>query len=324
MTTKPEGVDPLEKSPKITVKQRASSFCPPLKYKVLSDEEINLTKEAAYKFLELTTFVGERAVRERHVQFLFDEWSANRFLWQNIIIASAKVAGRDEEYRINGQHTCWMRVHVPERYEPLDCRVRVMCYQVADEEQLRTLYSVFDRGAPRTQGHIGQVILLGTKAGEGVPKRLFGLLVSGFKLFWDQAGRRANLSMNDWCGLIENNYGTLFNVVGRWAGGHIDATRHMKRAAVVAAMFATFEKNVQASDEFWGRVADGINLPTKTDPRYQLRNYLLTHGHSIVSGLEKVSQEEVVCVCLNLWNHWRNNESVTTVKGLSERPKVHA
>ncbi len=310
---------------KVTVKQRASSFCAPLKYKILSDEEINLTKAAAYHFLELESFPGERPVRERHVQFLFDEWSANRFLWQNIIIASAKVAGSDVEYRINGQHTCWMRVSVHERYEPLDCRVRAMCYQVQNDEQLRALYSVFDRGAPRTQGHIGQVILMGTKAGEGINKRFMGALVGGFKLYWGgESGRRAELSMNDWCGIIENNYSTIFNVVGRYFSNRCQSLAWMRRASVIAAMYFIFEKNVEAADEFWSRVIDGVNLTSKGDPRWQLRNYLMTHGHSVVGGLEKVGTEDMLRICINMWNNWRSGKEITVVKPLNERPQAKA
>jgi hypothetical protein len=311
------------------VEERTRTFCPPLKYKIISDGEINLTKAAAYRYLELERFQGEREVRERHVQFLFDEWKSNRFLWQNVIIASAKISGGDTEFRINGQHTCWMRVQVNERYEPLDCRVRSMVYQVQNQEQLRTLYSVFDRGAPRSVNHIGKVILSGTAAADGVQTNILSLLISAFKIFWNpesksaELARRVPLSMNDWCGIIDNNYSVIFNTVGRWASSRgVQSNSWAKRAAVVAAMFFTFEKELEAADEFWGRVMDGVNLTTKGDPRWQLRNYLMTHGHSLASGLEKVGQEDMLRVCLNLWNHWRDGQQVTVVKNINERPKA--
>jgi hypothetical protein len=308
---------------KVPVKQRAASFSPPLKYRIVSDEEINLTKARAFQFLELKTFEGERPVRERHVQFLFDEWSANRFLWQNIILASAKLG--DKEYRINGQHTCWMRVNVPERYEPLDCKIRAMTYAVNDDEQLRTLYSVFDRGAPRTQAHVGKVLLMGSEATEGVPHSVLGTMLAGFKLHWSpDKNKRESMSVNDWAGLIDNNYAQLFNLVARWFAGHYDASRFLRRSSVVGAMFFTFQKSVQASDEFWGRVYDGINLQAKTDARWQLREYLQSHGHSIIGGMEKVSQEQMLCTALNLWNHWRSGTPVRFVKTVNERPKVKA
>jgi len=314
-----------EKQIKVPVKQKNSTFSPPLKYKLLSDEQVNLTKARAYQSLESKTFEGERAVRERHVQFLFDEWSSNRFMWQNIILASAKVAGEPEEYRINGQHTCWMRVNVHERYEPLDCKVRCTVYSVADEDQLRQLYSVFDRGAPRTSGHIGTVILLGSDAAEGVGRYLFSLLISGFKQWWSPTKwKREQMSVNDWCGMIDNNYPVLFNTVGRYLGIHMEASRWMKRSSITAALFATFDKNVKASDEFWAPVFSGIDLKSKTDARYQLREYLMSHGHSIVGGLVKVSQEEMFCVCCNLWNHWRDGKPVSSVKAVYDRPKLKA
>jgi len=188
---------------------------------------------------------------------------------------------------------------------------------------LRTLYSVFDRGAPRTAGHIGTVLLLGSEASAGVGKYLFTLLISGFKMWWSPTKwKRETMGINDWCGMIDNNYPTLFNMVGRFTALHLEASRWMKRASIVGAMFATFDKNVKGSEEFWGTVFSGIDLKSKTDPRYQLRDYLMTHGHSSMIGPMKVSQDEMYCVCLTQWNHWREGKSVTVVKGVSERPKV--
>jgi hypothetical protein len=314
-----------EKHIKIPVKQKSASFAPALKYKVVSDEELKFTKAKAFEFLELKTFEGERSVRENHVQFLFDEWAAGRFLWQNIILASAKVEGTDEHYRINGQHTCWMRVNVAERYEPLDANCRIMVYSVPTMEQLRSLYSAFDRGAPRTVGHISRVLLMGGKSVEGFRPSLINQLMAGFKIFFAPDGwKRQHMAVNEWCGMIENNYSTMFNIVGRYLANHADDAKYVKRAAVTAAMFATFEKNVQASDEFWAPVFHGIGLEKKTDPRWQLRRYLDTHGHNIKGSNIKVSQEEMYCVCVQLWNHWRDETEVSTVKPSTTRQKAKA
>ncbi len=312
-----------EKEIKIPVKQRSASFAPPLKYKTAYDKEIEFTKKAAFDFLELKTFEGERAVRERHVQFLFDEWSAGRFLWPNIILASARLG--DTEFRINGQHTCWMRVNVPERNEPLKVEIRKMIYTVATEEQLRTLYSVFDRGAPRTIGHISRVLLGGGSASRGVPPSLINQLIAGFKLHFSIKSHASRaMSPNEWCGLIENNHAELFGIVGHYLRSHCDTAVWSKRAAVVGAMFSTFEKNVQGSDEFWKPVFDGINLTAKTDARWQLRHYLETHGSRTVGGNIYAEAEEMYCVCLTQWNHWRAGEPVSNVKSVTARPKVRS
>jgi hypothetical protein len=87
-------------------------------------------------------------------------------------------------------------------------------------------------------------------------------------------------------------------------------------------MFATFQKNVQASEQFWGPVCSGINVPVETDPRHQLRNYFFSHGHHLTSAAEKVSSEQAYRVALNLWNHWRAGTHVQVVRNLAERPEV--
>src|SRR3974390_1791789 len=167
---------------KIPVKYRVSSMATPLDYKVLSDKETNLTKKSAYAYLELETFSGERLVREKHVQFLFDEWAAGRFIWHHVLMASATLNGTT--YRINGQHTCWMRVNIPEKAEPVSSTVRLVEYQVETIEQLRGLYSTFDRNAPRTVGHVSVCMLQDTHAGRELIKSVISQLVPGFRIFF--------------------------------------------------------------------------------------------------------------------------------------------
>ncbi|HSS95488.1 MAG TPA: hypothetical protein VLK33_00580 [Terriglobales bacterium] len=309
---------------KIPVKQRSASFCPALKYKLLSDEEVNFTKAKAFDFLELKTFEGERPVRDRHVQFLFDEWSGGRFLWQNIILASANCKG--SQYRINGQHTCWMRVNIPERYEPLNCKVRIMVYAVDTPDRLKTLYSVFDRGAPRTAGHLSKVLLMDTAAADGFPNLLINQMIAGFRIFFSpDLSKRKWMPINEWCGLIQNNYTTLFSITGQFLALHKQEAIWIRRAAVIAGLLATFEKNVEKSEEFWTPVFSGIGLDSKTDARYQLRRYMETHGHDVAAtSLTKVSPDAMFGVCINLWNHWRRGTPVTSVRPVDVRPKVLA
>lgn len=305
-------------------KQRVNTFAPALQYKVMSDEEIKLTKEEAYRFLELKSFEGERPVRERHVQFLFDEYIAGRFLWQNIILASAKLPN-GEEYRINGQHTCWMRVSVPERDEPVKSAVvRLMRYSVADDHHLRQLYSAFDRGAPRTVSHVGKVLLMGSSCTDGLAQSLINNLIAGWRVYFsDDMPKRKAMSIEDVTAMIEGNHATNFNVVGRYLSVHEKESRWMKRAPVVGAMLATFELSVEESDNFWGPVSHGLNLDQKTDPRYQLRRYLETHSIGAVAmGLTPTSQNEMYNVCINMWNAWRDKEEVIQVKTPQLRPKA--
>lgn len=322
MSTKEKAVKPQLKI-QVKVKPRSASFADPLKYKVIGDEQKLLTKELAFKFLELETFAGERPVRERHVQFLYDEWVGSRFLWQNVILASAAVGGKT--YRINGQHTCWMRVSIPERDEPVkNALVRVVEYKVEDENALRNLYTVFDRAAPRTAGHIGQVMLMGKGAAAGIPSSYTTKMLAGFRIFFAPDWRDARANIPEMVGLIDKSYSTLFNIVGNFFTMHYSDSIIVRRAAVIAAMMSTFDKSVEKSDEFWTAVFTGLNLDNKTDPRWQLRRFMETHSHTIRRGQETINQEALYCTCLTMWNHWRAGTTVSKVNPTWDRPKVRA
>jgi DNA-directed RNA polymerase subunit M/transcription elongation factor TFIIS len=293
---------------------------------VVDDDEINFTKTRAFQFLELKTFEGERPVRERHVQFLYDEWVSGRFLWQNIMLASARMPNGDE-FRINGQHTCWMRVAIDERYEPVQAAVvRAMVYQVKDEAGLRHLYSAFDRGAPRTVAHVGKVLLIGSRCTDGVPPSMINAMIAGFKVYLSPNRiKRDSIPIDELASMIEAKHGVNFNLVARYSTQHLSESKLVKRASVLGAMLATFEKNVQASDDFWTPVFNGLSLDKKTDPRYALRKFLEKHGNLSAwqkPTMEHSSQEEMFCTCLSCWNHWRTGSEVTVLKPSVMRPKI--
>lgn len=304
---------------KVPVKHRTAGFADPLKYTIVNDTMVTLSKKMAFEFLELHTFQGERAVREGHVQFLFDEYTAGRFLWHHVLIASAIMNG--VEYRINGQHTCWMRVNIPDKEEPVPAKCRVIQYKVDTSDQLRTLYSAFDRNAPRTVGHISKVMLIDTKAGKELTASIISKMVAGFRIYFAEDWHTANANPSELTAIISNNYTELFNLVGHFVMQHYEDHAFVRRAAIVAAMLATFEKAVKPSIDFWGPVCDGIGLEAKTDARYQLRQYLMTHGHSIMAGTLKISQEEAYRACINTWNRWRKGDPVSVVRSTDERIK---
>jgi hypothetical protein len=308
---------------KVTVKKRESSFCDPLVYKIVEDKDINLTIEKAYQFLELETFSGERPVRERHVQFLYDEWVNNRFLWHIVNLAAAKLG--DKLYRINGQHTCWMRVSLPADAK-CPCTERV--YSVPDEEQLRNLYASFDRGASRSADHVNKVLLIGSEAGRGIPASYLSRLTNGFRMFFSEDWRRTPMSPNDIAGLIEKNYSQLFHTVGLFFQIHYEESVPMRRAACIGAMFATFEKNVMASQQFWEPVFNGLGLNDKKDIRYMLRQFISTHVHQIERGFSEngsvIGKEDLYRICINCWNHWRAGDVMKALRPTDKRYKAKA
>jgi len=101
----------------------------------------------------------------------------------------------------------------------------------------------------------------------------------------------------------------------------------MKRAGVVAALFATFDKLGGKAAEFWDPVANGLGISEKTDPRYMLREYLNTHGQSkgaraVASTTMFVGAEDTYRICISAWNKWRTGEKQSrTYQTLEKRVK---
>ncbi len=314
-----------EKKPiKVPIKIRSTQFADPLKFKIVKDEQVNLTEDLAFQWLEMESFSGERPVAEHHVQFLYDEFAGGRFLWHHVILAGAELNGKT--YRINGQHTCWMRVNIPKERGTFKADVRNITYRVDTEQQLRTLYSTFDRNKTRSSGHVSKVMLMDTDAGKDLPPSLIGKIVSGFKVYWSDDWHTAfrTFNPNEVAALISKQHSTLFNVVGHFVRIHFEDHAFIRRAAVIGAMFATFERGVQASGEFWTPVCEGLGLNEKSDPRWQLRNFLTTHGHNVTTGGSQnvVNPEDTYRVCINAWNKFRRKETTLIMRSTEKRVKA--
>lgn len=294
------------------VKQREVKYAEPLEYEIESDRKINLTKARAFEFLELETFEGERAVREMQVQYLFDEWASGHFLWHHVLLGVAKLG--QKYYRVNGQHTCWMRVNILDKHEPVDANVREVVYKVKDTEQLRSLYSAFDRNAPRTSNHVMGVMLLDTAAARGIKPSYLHKLMAGFRLFaYGQAWRHSEFtSPNELVAMVKDKYPAVFNTVGHFFVENYEKMVELRRASVIGACFATFNKAVQRSIDFWTPVVTGLDMSSEQDPRFQLRRFLQEHAIThYARGRKPVNSEEAYRVCINAWNHWSNGKSIT-------------
>lgn len=283
-----------------------------LQYEVIEDVKIKLTKKRAVEILELDTFKGERPVNEHHVQALYEAHRAGRFMWEHVLIGLCQLDGR--LFRVNGQHTCWMRLNIDDE----NIIVRQITYRVTSEQALHDLYCTFDQGKSRSAGHIS-AILLSDIAGPTIWNSALNTLSGGLK-FWvfseDREKRR--IRPQDMATLIGGKYRDLFLKVGEFVQSMWDTDKACRRISVVAAIFATFDSAPQKALDFWTPVFSGLNLESKTDPRWQLRRYLSEHGHG--SGAKSVvTQEDTFRVCVSAWNKWRTGEQV--VQGLRPTEK---
>lgn len=308
---------------KFKVKKRTTAL-DPLEFKKIEDIKIVLNKTRAYEFLELDVFPGERPVRERHVQYLFDEMNAGRFLWDNVIIATAKNHEDGKIYRINGQHTCWAVTNLDDSYK----EVRLCRYNVNTMADVKELYSVFDRNAPRTKSHIGKVMMMDTPATRDIPPSMISCILAGFRLhlIGDELKnnqQRSTITPEEISVIINESYPDLFNNIGHFVRIHWEDGTFVKRSSVVGAMFATFGAAPQKALEFWTPVCDGVGLQSKTDARWGIRQYLLKTSLS-KGGMRSnsVSAEEMYRTVINTWNHWRRGKEVHTIRTTDQRLKA--
>lgn len=283
--------------------------------------EVLLNKEKCEEFFNLPRFREERAISLDHIQALFDEMVAGRFREELVELATCE--WDDVTYLINGQHTCWAvwNMLATKGHELFNCNVQQLHYRVKSEDELRKIYSVFDpQIAARSSRHLMKVMLAGSVT-EGVWSSALTFLASGWKLWQaedkdDRHRLTPVLVAND----MEANATLVTSVAEFWQDNQ---NPHLKRAAVSAALFATFSVVPTKAREFWQPVADGIGLNEKNDPRYTLREWLMTSSVHSLGNKEKkqVGAEEMYRICIIAWNKYRNGEKAILLRVSPKRVK---
>lgn len=309
----------------------ADSPPPPLKAVLLTDKQVVLNAELAQKYLELPVYEVERDAREPHVQVLVDAMNNQTFNAHLVILATAELDGTI--YKVNGQHTSWA-VWLMNGVKPgYALTVRELHYRVANGDELRALYSSFDRNLVRTNAHATAVLTTNTPELAGLAPSVLKRIVPGLKLWlYPESHVRERLSANQVATLMRRTYAQQCHAVGKFvASGRLP---HMFRAPVIAAQLATFDVDPEQAVEFWDVIATGLNLDSQADPRWRLRELLQTtrlsntrnavfSGGRLPSGaLRLLNAESMYRCCIVAWNKWRTGESMSTaLRAPKERPQ---
>lgn len=298
----------------------------PIKARKLRDATVDFTQEAARSLLALETFPGERRRSPSHVQYLYDQWRAGRFDWDLVILATAKLGNK--VYHINGQHTALMRLNMPANAV---ANVRRIDFEVASEQQLRALYGRFDRNVSRTPGQVLKSLVAGRPETRGLGDATIQMLGAGLRLWlWgDEASRdkMRRIGPFEIASAALEQHKPLFEKVAAFYQRNHQQFPQLKRASVVAALFATFDVAAPRAEEFWGPVCDGLNLEEKDDPRYELRRTLQNSLQRVdrttpIGRARIIGSEDAYRVCLQAWNKWCRGETVDLLRPTDTRPEV--
>jgi len=288
------------------------------------EKRVPFTRKVAKTLAGLQETEFERRLTQKHIDHLAQEVAAGRFNAAIVILATAYCAAEGVTYRINSQHCCSFHIeYMPADWAPMVTRQH---YSVKAHDDLRKLYAAFDRGKSRTPAQIIQTRVFGVPAFDGIQKRTVQQLAAGFKLYKWTEQEVSRHSIDEVADLMTNGYQNLSRDSATVLGTRKKEYDHVMRAPVIAAIFATTEKNKKASHVFWQGVREGIGL-TKRSPQLKLRDYLQTRTVNTGRGAGKkatTSREGMYRVCVGMWNAWREGREVSQVKYVRSpsRPKV--
>lgn len=318
---KPEGVDPDR------IRYKTNHDLPELpgmgrpQYRVIVDRTVKLNHERAFKYCEFPIFEGERQINNGHVQTLYDRMRRGSFNPKLVTLATCRFGG--QTFKINGQHTCWALVNMPDHFS---MEVRELQFHVNTQEDLRAVYSMFDQNLVRNEGHLTKVRLVQTDVAEGLWTSLISRLSAGMKFWLFETTHERRRYKDEEVASLAHQYKDTFRSVAFTIQENSDDAGLVTRQPVIAAMFATFDKVPTIARSFWQTVIDGLNLTNRSDPRYKLRRYLqdsaISH-QSKMSGKKAVEPEMMYRVCIAAWNKWRKDEpAVAAIRGTHKRMKA--
>ena len=316
----------LRRAPRLTKLGNTNNRA--LRYEVIRDETAEFGLAEAEAYLSLDPIPGERSVDSTAVQSLVDHIKNGTYNENSVVIATVWLG--NVEHRLNGQHTAWA---VASMEGKVVLELRQTVYKVTSEAQMKRLYATFDAGKPRTRQHLLKAMMVDLDCVEGIPPSMVARVSNGFK-HWHYPARVDYLRVTPQqvAATIDQSHSDLFNTVGMY---YAEAFKHcslVKRASLVAAMFATFDKLPTRATEFWDPIVHNIGLTSKDDPRYRLREYLerttLSSRNPNGKKSVRVNDDDVYNTAINMWNKWRTGDQVRqTIRILrggsnKTRPKV--
>lgn len=293
--------------------------------KLASDRKVPFSYELACKHLELAEFIGERPLDNEHVSFLLAQAKEGTFHpeWVTWIAASCAEDGKD--YRINGQHTGWMRLGMGEKW-PEAGDIRYQKYECKTLDDVRILYSSTDRGKARSRSQVLNSYLHGTEDFAGLSQSILKMVSSGMSFWlWESFHDRKRHTADAVAALMRTEHLNICLFVGQlvtkmWA---VKDGRMATRSPVIASMFSMASKATKSAEEFWMSVRDGVGFSSKNDPRLKLRTTLMQARLNTKSpGVRVMSPEEMYRCCIHAWNAWRKGEELQNLRAptSSRRP----
>lgn len=223
-------------------------------FRLTKTESKPLTRDLVLQFKAMKPSPTERDLNPLRVKYLKEKIDAGLAIPFNWAMVTHN--GNGQPLRVNGQHSSTVLAEYEEAAFPSDLTVHLDHYEVDDDSELVWLFRQFDdRKSGRTPADVAGAYQGMHEALRNIPKASAKIAVEGVG-YWHKnvecvGGKRGDdvyLYMND-----ESVHPFII-----WIGELFDIkTPELKRAPIVAAMYATFEANEEDAKKFWHDVARG-------------------------------------------------------------------
>jgi hypothetical protein len=214
-------------------------------------------------------------------------------------------------YRLNGKHTSNLFAEYEEL--PQVVQASIENYHCDGMDDVARLYGTFDsRTQVRTTNDINRAFAAVDPDLTELSSRLVNTCVSAICYsFWGEksssrsAAERAEV-------LLEDDSKAFICWASSILEARNEATSHLWRSPVVAAMNSSYRKCKRDANEFWLAVRDGTGQTPKAPDRV-LQKFLLSRGVAPNGGSDHrrtkktVSTREMYVKCLHAWNAWRRD-----------------
>jgi hypothetical protein len=281
---------------------------------------VKATMAMAKEFVNMDPAPSDRPLSQRRLEVYTKLWQEGQF--RPVVWASATCKETGGTYRVNGKHTSVM-VAAQEKI-PNDFFVTIERYSCDTLEDVARLYSTFDsKMQSRSTRDINASFAATLPELSEVSVSCLSLAVSGmsYATWMDpytqiQSAERAELILEHPKFVV-----WLHDLIGNQRKAKEDgrqSAKHLNRAAVAAAMFKTWQKDLDDALIFWLAVRDETGTD-RDHPDRRLARFLLNTVRSDSRQFtqrekKSVSNREMFSKCLQAWNAWRQDKATVTLQ----------
>lgn len=264
------------------------------------------------RFKNMNRFGGDRKLdpkRCARLRSLFNEGQFRTCAW-----AVVKCLEDGNEYRVNGQHTSHVLAEFNGSLPAVF--VTVERYEADTLTDVADLFATFDnRWSNRTTSDTNRAFASSVSALADLNNRVIDLAASGMVIFMGDGFRKQMTQEQRGREVAKHTAFVL------WLNGLDIVTsktkRYLAKAAICAAMFATYSKDSEQATEFWTAVRNASE-PNAEHPTRLLERYLLI-------AKSRSGDREIYAKCLHAWNAWRRGAgSLKMLKWYPEADRVQA